>query len=138
MTYARREPLRARILIVEDNADLRRVLSEILQYEGYEVLSASSAEEALTMLEEFDESPQIVISDILMEGMNGCDFLTAIRANEDWRTLPVLFLSGHTQAQDICGSAGFQPDAFVEKPFTIQDLVATIKSTIAGGHVAPD
>ncbi len=135
MTYARRELPRSRILIVEDNADLRRVLSEILQYEGFDVVSAPSAEDAIVMLEAIETLPQLAISDILMEGMDGCAFLTTIRDNPRWRTMPVVFLSGQIQSPDTCGPGGLQPDAYVEKPFTIQDLVATITQTIQRGHV---
>jgi len=135
MTYARRELPRSRILIVEDNTDLRRVLSEILQYEGFDVVSAASAEEAITMLEADATLPQLAISDILMEGMDGCAFLTTIRANPRWRVMPVVFLSGQMQSPDVCGPDGPHPDAYVEKPFTIQDLVATITLTIQRGHV---
>jgi CheY-like chemotaxis protein len=138
MAYVGRETLSSRILIVEDNADLRRVLIEILQYEGYSAVSTGSAEEALALLANATERPNLVISDIVLEGMDGCAFLTAVRQTEGLQTLPVLFLSGQANAQNLCGSDDLKPDAYVEKPFTIQDLVTTIKQTIEQSETAAD
>lgn len=132
MTYFPRDPNGSRILIVEDNADLRRVLTEILQFEGFEVFSASSGESALQLLETSPTVPQLIMTDILMDGMDGCAFLSAVRADTRWRTVPVIFLSGQKALRDVCGETGLTPDGYVEKPFGIAELVQTIRKTIGG------
>lgn len=134
MTSATREPTGSRLLIVEDNADLRRALLEILQYEGFIVQSVASAEDALDWLEATQEAPHLVLTDYLLQGMDGCALLKQLRARAAWRRLPVVFLSGQMQIKEVCSGSELRPDAFIEKPFNIVDLVQTIRATITAAR----
>lgn len=133
MAYEPREQNSSRILIVEDNADLRRVLSEILQFEGFTIQSVSSGEDALRWLTSAPELPVCIMTDLMLEGMDGCALLGEIRTHPRMQHIPVIFLSGQTQMRDACGPDGPRPDGFVEKPFTIIDLVQLIRETIQTG-----
>lgn len=135
MAYASRELKGSRILIVEDNADLRRVLTEILQFEGFIVEGVASGEDALAWLTGDLAMPSLILTDLLLDGMDGCELLNQIRTHQHWRHLPVVFLSGQTHMFDACGPEGLRPDAYVEKPFTISDLVQTIETAITRGHL---
>lgn len=117
-------------MVVEDNTDLRRVLTEILQFEGFTIIGVSSGEDALEKLGETDDAPQLILTDILLDGIDGCEFLRIVRANADWQHIPVIFLSGQHPLQAICGSDTPQPDAYIEKPFNIAELVQTIRKVL--------
>jgi CheY-like chemotaxis protein len=130
MTVAPREQASSRILVVEDNADLRRVLTEILQFEGFTIVSVASGEAGLDKMREMVDAPHLILTDILLDGMDGCEFLRILRNSPSWQRIPVIFLSGQHPLQAICGPDGLQPDAYVEKPFNIADLVQTIRRTL--------
>ena len=83
--------MKARILIIDDEAEVRRSVGMILKYDDYEVLEASSGPEGLVMAER--ESPDLVFLDIKMPGMDGLEVLQRLRAANE--NLPVVIISGH-------------------------------------------
>lgn len=82
-----------RVMIVEDARPTARLLQHLLMKEGYDVAVASSAEEALRQMDE--QRPDALVLDLLLPGMNGLDFLKAIRSNDDFRGCVVIVLSSH-------------------------------------------
>jgi two-component system phosphate regulon response regulator PhoB len=92
----------ADVLVVEDTADLRDLLEVRLQKEGHRVLSASSGEEALTLLAGRKASDVIVL-DVVMPGMSGLELHAALRRDPALAQVPVIFLSGCVQPGDIEG-----------------------------------
>ena len=83
--------MKARILVVDDEAEIRRSLRMILEYEGYDVQEASSGPEAIALVER--EPPDLVFLDIKMPGMDGLETLQKIRGSNE--SLPVVIISGH-------------------------------------------
>ncbi len=81
-----------KILIVDDNKEQRDILHQLLALEGYDVLTAADGTEALQQLRE--RRPALVITDVLMPGMDGFQLLRAIRGDDDFRDLPVIFYTG--------------------------------------------
>jgi len=83
--------MKARILVVDDEAEIRRSLRMILEYEGYDVQEASSGPEAIALVER--EPPDLAFLDIKMPGMDGLETLEKIRGSNE--SLPVVIVSGH-------------------------------------------
>jgi len=113
-----------RILIVDDEADILSVLRILLTKNKFEVLEASSANAALDLLE--NESVDLVISDIVMPGMNGREFIKEVR---QWdMELPVIFISGkdNISKKDLGNTS-----AFIEKPFSKDTLLKTIHKVLS-------
>jgi two-component system, chemotaxis family, chemotaxis protein CheY len=81
------------ILLVEDEADIRETLAEILEYEGYRVVTACDGAAAVTLLE-CGLRPALIILDLLMPNMTGEEFLQRVRAHPDWAHLTVVINSG--------------------------------------------
>src|SRR5258706_15485636 len=87
----RKEKMKARIMVVDDEAEIRRSVRMILEYEGYDVQEASSGPDALALIER--EPPDLVFLDIKMGGLDGLETLQKIRhVNE---ALPVVIISAH-------------------------------------------
>ena len=127
---ARNTP-RQRILIVDDEPHIRRLLATRLQTEGYDVEEACDGEDGLLMLPDFD--PDLVILDLMMPGANGLEVLSRIRADPERSAVPVIILTGKGQDGDRdLAMAGGAAD-FVTKPFSPMKLLARIREILAAG-----
>lgn len=109
---------RPRILIVEDNYDVRWLLRQMLLLDGWSVETAGNALEAIAVLEA--GVPDIVLLDISMPEMDGLGFLNRRSMEPAWQRVPVLVMSGdHHRARDAFERGA---NAFLPKPFTIEEL----------------
>ena len=114
----------ARILVVEDDTDLRRSLIEVLEDEGYEVSSARDGQEALDQLE--GPAPQAILLDLMMPGMDGWTFRSRQRSDPRLARIPTVVISA-AYAGDARGVAPLAADAFLQKPFDVASLIETLK-----------
>lgn len=123
------------ILIVEDNEKNRRLARDILQVKSYRTIEAETAEAGLEMAPR--ESPDLVLMDIQLPGMNGIQALKKLRENEATRGIPVLAFTASVMPQDRreIMAAGF--DGFVAKPINLKEFIATVAAALgkdpAGG-----
>ena len=114
---------KGRILLVDDDADLLRLLSLRMKTAGYAVSTAASGNEALSVLAM--EHPSLVITDLKMDEMDGMALLDAIR--RDYPTLPVIILTAHGSIPDALLAADQGVFAFLTKPFDGKDLMAQVE-----------
>ncbi len=117
----------AQILIVEDNDDFREYLHSILS-DKYRVSTASEGEEALRILEE--AVPDLIISDVMMPGMNGLEFVNSLRKQEKFQHLPVLFLSAKDQETDMETGLSTGADLYLTKPVKTSLLLSQIEAVL--------
>jgi CheY-like chemotaxis protein len=118
------------ILVVDDDPTLCQGLQEILQFSGYAVLTASGGREGLKMLRELDHKPDLIITDVLMVGMDGFQFYQAVYADVELRGIPFIFLSAKSALGSDVERQGFRAQ-YVAKPFAVDDLLSTVKSVIS-------
>jgi two-component system cell cycle sensor histidine kinase/response regulator CckA len=102
------------ILLVEDEAATRRITVMVLKRLGYRVQEASSAEEALRMAEAPGEKIDLLMTDIVMPGMSGCELADLLQSRD--ASLKVLFMSGHSFTHHRIVRP---PGGFLQKPFTL-------------------
>jgi len=119
------------ILIVEDNADLLYNLNLILESNNYRTLLANNGKEAIQILTDLDEIPDIILSDIMMPKMDGYEFFKEISTNPRWHRIPFIFLTAKTSLKDIRFGKLLGVDDYITKPFTEKDLLAVIAGKIA-------
>lgn len=113
----------ADILVIEDNLELSAVIRDFLEAEGYSVASASSAEEGLELLD--SQAVKLLLLDIMLSGIDG--FAVCRLAREKYN-LPILIMSArHGDDNKIIGLE-LGADDYLEKPFTIQLLIAKVKA----------
>lgn len=120
------DTLRKRILIVEDHAPLLRIIAKCLQRAQYETITARTAEEALLHLAE--TIPDLIVSDIMLPGMNGYAFAEHVRANARTDLIPIIFLTAKDKRDDRIAGSRAGVDAYIVKPFEPDELVAAIEN----------
>jgi two-component system cell cycle response regulator DivK len=117
------------ILIVEDNAQNRKLARDLLQVNGYRTIEAETAEDGVALAAE--RAPDLVVMDIHLPGMSGIDALAKLRAAPGTRAIPIIAFTASVMPKDrsVIMAAGF--DAFVSKPINLETFLATIATAIA-------
>ncbi len=115
---------RGRILLVDDDPDVVKLVLEFLPELGYDVRVADHGEAGLSLLEE--SGADLVVVDFAMPGMNGAELATAIRLR--WPDLPLIFMSGYADSNALQASLGEAP--FLHKPFLPADLAAAVRDAL--------
>src|SRR5687767_5158114 len=126
--------MRARILVVDDEAEIRRSVRMILEYEGYDVLEASSGPEGVALAEK--ESPDLVFLDVKMPGMDGLEALQRIKAVNE--TLPVVIISGHGTVSTAVEATKAGAFDFIEKPLASERVLLTIRNALDQTRLAAE
>jgi two-component system phosphate regulon response regulator PhoB len=112
---------RPRVLLVEDEADIRELIRYSLVQGGFEVEEASDGAEALEKLREF--APDLIVLDLMLPGMLGLELCQRLRARTDTVHLPILVVSARTNASDKALGLAMGADDYVTKPFSPRDLL---------------
>ncbi len=113
------------ILIVDDEADIRNMISIYLKNEGYEVLEAADALEAFDVLKE--NRVDLIILDVMMPGMSGVEACMTIRQSYN---MPIIFLSAKSEDLDKIHGLASGAEDYVTKPFNPLELMARVKSQL--------
>ncbi|WP_407540281.1 response regulator [Deinococcus radiomollis] len=113
-----------RILVVDDDAAILKLVSVILARAGHEVRTSSHPVEALDLLQVF--TPELIISDVVMPYMTGLEFLEEVRKHERFASLPFMLLSSHAERGDVRRGMNLGADDYLPKPFTPQDLTTAV------------
>ena len=114
-----------RVLIVEDDEDIRDVLLQVLELEGYRVVAAANGQEALALLRN-GEHPDLILLDLMMPVMDGWQFRAEQQKHSEWSEIPVVILSAHGNAQQK--AAGIQAAGYLRKPVELETLLNTVKN----------
>lgn len=115
---------RSPILVVEDEADVRESLREILEESGYDVYCASNGKEALELLARADPRPGLILLDMVMPVMNGQEMLAALKQVHALAAIPVTIVSGSLEKPPA--------SSFLNKPVDFNALLALVEKTC--GH----
>ncbi|RDU25049.1 response regulator transcription factor [Anaerosacchariphilus polymeriproducens] len=115
---------KVRILVVDDDFEIREIVKVLLESEGYEIIEAADGKEVIEVI---DDSISLIILDVMMPGMNGYDVCSKIRRKS---TVPILFLTAKTKDSDL--ETGFLSggDDYLAKPFSFIELVARVKGLL--------
>jgi DNA-binding response OmpR family regulator len=114
-----------RILIVDDEEDIREILHFNLENEGYEIDQAESAEEALNVL---NESHNLILLDVMMGGMSGFKLAQLLRKSGN--NVPIVFLTAKNTENDLLSGFSIGGDDYISKPFSVKEVIARIKTIL--------
>lgn len=116
------------ILVVEDTADLRTNIVELLRMEEYFVSYAMNGNEALGLLENI--RPDLIITDLLMPEINGFDFIARVRENVQWKRVPILVFTAMPPHENEEKVLQIGANSYLKKPSTLDDLVEAVKKLL--------
>jgi len=118
--------VRRRILVVDDDVDLREFLSAVLKADGYDVLTAENGAAALSVLRRV--VPDLIVLDLTMPVMNGWQFREAQTAIPQYARIPTICLSGYQAARRQAAALGM--NACVQKPFDMDELLEIVRGSL--------
>lgn len=114
-----------KILAVDDEKHIVRLVQVNLERQGYEVITAHDGKEALQKVE--DERPDLVVLDVMMPYMDGFEVLQSLRRNPSTRDIPVIMLTAKAQDADVFRGWQSGVDCYLTKPFNPMELVSFVK-----------
>ena len=116
------------ILIIEDNDKNMKLVRDVLQVKGYETLEAGTAEDGITLARA--HSPDLVLMDIQLPGMNGIEALGVLRADAATSRIPVIAVTASVMQQDRkkITEAGF--DGYISKPINVKEFLVSISEML--------
>ncbi|MFD2147090.1 response regulator [Mucilaginibacter antarcticus] len=115
-----------KILIIEDDQDILKVLETVLNFNSFEVMGLDRTDDIIQSVDMY--KPDLILTDYLLSGMNGGKICQFIKSNEKTCHLPVVLISAYHELVISLGNFGF--DAFIPKPFDINKLVSTINNLL--------
>jgi DNA-binding NarL/FixJ family response regulator len=117
-----------KILVVDDDATLRKILQNSLEQRGYQVTAVSSAQDGLARFNQ--DVPDIIVSDVSMPGMDGFEFCRQLRSQPSGKLIPFIFLSAKNELNDRVQGHTIGADSYLTKPFEMKELLANIEALI--------
>jgi two-component system cell cycle sensor histidine kinase/response regulator CckA len=116
------------VLVVEDQAQVREMTCSILRQFGYHIVEASCGEEALCLAETHTGPVHLVLTDVIMPGMNGLELAARLKS---LRPTPILFMSGYWDRTEAVHESAV---TYIQKPFTPETLVRTVREVLDGAN----
>ncbi len=121
-------PEKIRVLVVEDEADIRRILKDLLEAQGFHVVDLSSGHAILHQLEL--HKPDVLLVDQMMPGITGSEVIAQIRKDERHSALPIIMVTGLSGEDDKVRVLNLGADDYVTKPFLPKELAARINALV--------
>lgn len=121
-----------KILIVEDETDIREILAYNLDKEGYLVLTAPDGEKGLDLVEK--EIPDLVLLDLMLPGLDGLDVCRRMRETPSTKNIPIIMVTAKGEESDIVLGLGLGADDYVKKPFSPKELIGRVKAVLRRGR----
>ena len=117
-----------RVLVVEDETDIRDLVCHALEAAGYQGIPAESVENAQPLVE--SNPPDLLILDWMLPGQSGIDFARRLRRTEPTKSMPIIMLSAKGDAEDKVKGLDAGIDDYLAKPFSQKELIARVKAVL--------
>ena len=121
------------ILVVEDNPKNLKLVRDVLQYSGYEVVEATTGEDGVRLAREVQ--PDLILMDLQLPGIDGAEALRLIRAEVSTRSMPVVAVTAFVMADDRSSAFASGFDGYVEKPISVRGLAQQVQDFLTLGGV---
>jgi two-component system, NtrC family, nitrogen regulation response regulator NtrX len=118
------------VLVVDDEKNIRRTLQLVLEGEGYKVLGAETAEQALAVLASPETPVDLALLDVKLPDMSGLEALAKIRSDEATRDVPIIVISGHATVNDAVQAIKLGASDFFEKPLARERVLVSVRNVL--------
>lgn len=122
---------RERILVIEDEPDIREVIEFNLKCEGYRVSGAGDGEEGLACVRR--EFPDAILLDRMLPGLDGLEVCRRLKGDPDLRSIPVIMVTAKAEVDDVVEGLEAGADDYLTKPFSPKELLARVKAVVRRG-----
>jgi CheY-like chemotaxis protein len=119
------------ILLIEDESDIRTILKDALEWEGYRVYTASNGKEGMEILPGMP-APSLILLDLMMPVMNGWEFASALQTDRAYRNVPIVALSAFSDPEKE-----IRVEGFIKKPVDLDLLLALVRERCGPGVIQP-
>jgi DNA-binding response OmpR family regulator len=116
------------ILIVDDEPSVVVPIQFLMEQQGYRVMIAERGEDALDLIYQY--KPDLVLLDIMLPGIDGYEVCEIVRLNPEYRKIKIIFLTAKGREEEIAKGLALGADAYITKPFSNIELVATVKEIL--------
>jgi DNA-binding response OmpR family regulator len=116
-----------KILIIDDEVNLRETINELLTYSGYEVYEAENGKDGIEKIKETE--PNLILCDIMMPFLDGYGFMDELKKTK-FSQIPVLFISAKVSVEDQVKGISLGAKGYIEKPFKLETLISAVKLNI--------
>ena len=116
------------ILIIDDNLELLENTAEVLQVNGYKVITAQNGEDGIRLAK--GERPHLILCDIMMRVVDGYDVLSAVKKDEHAAKVPFVFLTAKAEKKDVKKGLDAGASGYLVKPYTMDALISIVSNTL--------
>src|ERR1044071_3643500 len=117
-----------KVLVIEDEKDIRRNILEILEFEGYEPMEAPNGYVGVQLTQQY--VPDLIICDVMMPELDGYEVLRQLQLEPSTATIPFIFLTALADRQNVRYGMQLGADDYITKPFTHEELLSTIHARL--------
>lgn len=117
-----------KILIIDDEKDIVKLIKYNLEKEGYKIISALDGEKGLEII--FKEKPHLIILDLMLPGLDGLELCKILKRNEETYNIPIIMLTAKGEESDIVVGLELGADDYITKPFSPRVLLARVKAVL--------
>lgn len=117
----------AKILIAEDERDIRDLITFVLRFAGHEVIPTANGQEAYETALNMEKKPDLILMDVRMPRMTGYEACQSLKAHESTQNIPVVFLSAKGQESEVKTGLELGAEEYILKPFSPDQLTERIK-----------
>ncbi|MDP3921046.1 MAG: response regulator [Candidatus Omnitrophota bacterium] len=118
-----------KILVADDQQEIRDVVIEVLKESGYEAVGAINGKDAVDKARAI--KPHLILMDVTMPEMDGLEALQAIKSDETLKHIPVIMMTGAQKPEDVSRAMELMAERYIPKPFEIDQLLADVERTLA-------
>lgn len=126
-TYGEGLP-RPRVLVVEDNSDMREFLARVLSMQGYDFLEAADGEEGLHMAR--TQSPSLILMDISLPALDGFEATRLLKQDPAMRHIPIIAVTAHARPADEQRALDAGCDGYLSKPYSLRDFLTMVEQAL--------
>jgi DNA-binding response OmpR family regulator len=117
------------VILVDDDREAREMLARLLQSEGYHVLEAANGLKLISILHA--DRPRVIVLDVNLSWIDGFELCRSVKRNEEFRTIPVLFVSGRTSKDDVNEGLAAGAEAYFPKPVDLPALLSKLNDIVS-------